>query len=218
MAASCASVEPVPAVTAKAVLRLAMVERLKALDAAQRQQAGRAASARLVELLTARIPAGEPIALFAATATELPCEAAIAALAGRHPLLFPRVDGQRLVFAEASSGVIERGPGGILEPPATALRRTPAVVVLPGRAFDRRGFRLGRGAGHYDRALSELSPDVLRVGFAFALQIVDTLPAEPHDVPVHVVVSELGGPLHCRPEAVPHASPTAPPLHAAAHD
>jgi 5-formyltetrahydrofolate cyclo-ligase len=195
-----------------------MVDRLKGLDADQRWRAGRAASDRLVELLTARIPAGEPIALFSATATELPCDAAIGALAGRHPLLFPRLDGGGLVFARSAVEALEPGPVGIRQPPAAAPLGMPAAVVLPGRAFDRRGFRLGRGAGHYDRALSALSADVLLVGFAFALQIVDILSAEPHDVPVHVVVTELGEPLHRRLRAVPHASPTASPLPAAAHD
>jgi 5-formyltetrahydrofolate cyclo-ligase len=216
--ASFASAEIVTAASAKASLRASMVARLKAVDTGERLRAARDASARLVDLLMRHLPSGAPLALFAATPTELPCDEVVVALAGRHPLLFPRLDGERLVFAEAAPSALARGRGGIHEPSAGATIRTPAAVVLPGRAFDGRGFRLGRGAGHYDRALAALPPDVLLVGYAYALQVVDSLPAEPHDVPVHVVVTEAGEPLHVRPRAVPHASPTATSPSATAHD
>ena len=55
-------------------------------------------------------------------------------------------------------------------------------ALVPGVAFTRGGVRLGRGAGHYDRYLPALRPDVPRVGVCFAGQVADALPAEPHDV------------------------------------
>jgi 5-formyltetrahydrofolate cyclo-ligase len=64
------------------------------------------------------------------------------------------------------------------------------AVVVPGLAFDRRGHRLGRGAGVYDRFLATLPPHVLRIGVIPAALVVPELPTEPHDVPMHFVVTE----------------------------
>ncbi len=55
------------------------------------------------------------------------------------------------------------------------------VVLVPGVAFTTTGHRLGRGGGYYDRLLGELPNRVRRVGVCHALQVVPTLPVEPHD-------------------------------------
>ena len=64
------------------------------------------------------------------------------------------------------------------------------AVIVPGLAFDRRGHRLGRGAGVYDRFLATLAPHTLRIGVIPEAQLVDALPTESHDVPMHFVVTE----------------------------
>ena len=69
------------------------------------------------------------------------------------------------------------------------------LVVVPGLAFDRNGWRIGFGAGLYDRFLSGL--DAPSVALAFSLQILDSLPVEPHDVPVDWIVTE-GETIACR--------------------
>lgn len=69
------------------------------------------------------------------------------------------------------------------------------VVVVPGLAFDRRGWRVGFGAGLYDRFLAGV--DAPRVGLAFSLQIEPSLPVEPHDEPVDWIVTE-GETIACR--------------------
>ena len=69
------------------------------------------------------------------------------------------------------------------------------LVVVPGLAFDRRGWRLGFGAGLYDRFLAGV--DAPRVGLAFSLQIEPSLPVEPHDEPVDWIVTE-GETIACR--------------------
>jgi 5-formyltetrahydrofolate cyclo-ligase len=58
-------------------------------------------------------------------------------------------------------------------------------------AFDLAGRRLGYGAGYYDRLLPLLSPRAARVAGAFELQVVDRVPAAPHDVGVDTIVTEL---------------------------
>lgn len=81
---------------------------------------------------------------------------------------------------------------GLWEPdPARAARVEPAtldLVVVPGLAFDRRGHRLGFGAGYYDRFLAGLGAPT--VGLAFSLQIMDVVPHSARDVPVDWIVTE----------------------------
>lgn len=69
----------------------------------------------------------------------------------------------------------------------------PDLIVTPGVAFDRQGQRLGAGGGYYDRlfSLPALS-GTLRIGLAFAVQIVDQLPRDAWDQPLHGLCSEEG--------------------------
>ena len=64
------------------------------------------------------------------------------------------------------------------------------LVVVPGVAFTRDGKRLGQGGGYYDRFLPRVRPDCVVVGVCFAEQIVDALPAEPHDRQMSRVVTD----------------------------
>jgi 5-formyltetrahydrofolate cyclo-ligase len=64
------------------------------------------------------------------------------------------------------------------------------AIVVPGLAFDRRGFRVGYGGGHYDRYLRSLGDRATRVGVAFEVQLVEHVPRGRFDQPVDVVVTE----------------------------
>jgi 5-formyltetrahydrofolate cyclo-ligase len=64
------------------------------------------------------------------------------------------------------------------------------VVVTPGLAFDRSGFRTGYGGGYYDRLLRVLRPEAFRVGICFALQLVEEVPHGNADLPVDAIVTE----------------------------
>ncbi|MFC8370413.1 5-formyltetrahydrofolate cyclo-ligase [Streptomyces sp. NPDC057239] len=69
------------------------------------------------------------------------------------------------------------------------------VVLLPGLAVDRRGMRLGRGGGSYDRVLARLDRAGARPALVVLLydtEVVARVPAEPHDRPVHAVVTPSG--------------------------
>ena len=85
------------------------------------------------------------------------------------------------------------GYQGIPEPlpdcPRVA-REAIDFVLVPGVAFDLAGRRLGYGGGYYDRLLPLLSPRAARVAGAFELQLVDRVPAAPHDVAVDAIVTE----------------------------
>ena len=64
------------------------------------------------------------------------------------------------------------------------------LIVVPVLGFDRRNFRLGLGAGFYDRFLAT-QPDALKVGLAYDWARLDALPDEPHDIPLDLVITEV---------------------------
>ena len=63
---------------------------------------------------------------------------------------------------------------------------------VPGRAFDAQGVRLGRGGGHYDRALARRSREAWVAGLFFGIQEMENLPWEAHDIILPAVVTEQG--------------------------
>jgi 5-formyltetrahydrofolate cyclo-ligase len=75
------------------------------------------------------------------------------------------------------------------------------LMMVPGVVFDRRGGRMGHGWGFYDRLLEGARPDTHLVALAFECQIVDEVPMEGHDIPVHKVVTEDGVYEVRRPES-----------------
>jgi 5-formyltetrahydrofolate cyclo-ligase len=86
---------------------------------------------------------------------------------------------------------------GLLEPQAEA-RGVHAVaaadvVIAPAVAVDHTGVRLGRGGGSYDRALARVGPHILTVGLVYDAELVESLPAGPHDQRLRAVVTPSGG-------------------------
>jgi 5-formyltetrahydrofolate cyclo-ligase len=89
------------------------------------------------------------------------------------------------------------GPKGLLEP-GEARRGVEAVaradaVLVPALAVDRAGNRLGRGGGSFDRALARVGPLIPVIALLYDDELVDRLPAEPHDVTVRKVVRPAHG-------------------------
>ena len=107
----------------------------------------------------------------------------------------PRGASEPLGFAEIRS-LSELVPNrfGILEPPLEAALLVPTMAIplflVPGLAFDPAGRRLGYGLGCYDRAFADAAPGALKVGLAFELQMLESVPADLHDVPMDFVVTE----------------------------
>jgi len=64
------------------------------------------------------------------------------------------------------------------------------VVILPGSVFDHKGGRLGYGGGYYDRFLTDQAPQALRIGVAYEIQVVETVPLLPHDQKLDYLVTE----------------------------
>jgi 5-formyltetrahydrofolate cyclo-ligase len=143
--------------------------------------------------------AGRNAALYRALAGEVPTERIrLAYLAAGARLYYPRVTGRGTLgfYPHREGDGWETGPYGILEPsnPAGVEPRMSGwdIIVVPGLAFDRRGNRLGRGFGYYDRFLGGLPESVPRVGLAFSSQLVREVPVDALDVPVHALVTEEG--------------------------
>lgn len=99
---------------------------------------------------------------------------------------------------EGSLARVRHGGGrmALLEPTGERLGpdavTTADVVLLPGLAVDARGMRLGRGGGSYDRVLARLEragADPALVVLLYDSEVVDRVPDEPHDRPVHAVVT-----------------------------
>ncbi|MBN2120214.1 MAG: 5-formyltetrahydrofolate cyclo-ligase [Candidatus Omnitrophica bacterium] len=87
-----------------------------------------------------------------------------------------------------------KGPLGLLQPDVKASCEVDFhqldLVIVPGRAFDKEGRRLGRGRGYYDRFLKKLSSKTFTIGLAFAHQIFDNLPFNPlQDQKVDLIVT-----------------------------
>ncbi|HZL97555.1 MAG TPA: 5-formyltetrahydrofolate cyclo-ligase [Terriglobales bacterium] len=143
--------------------------------------------------------AGRTAALYRALAGEVPTERIRHAyLAAGVRLYYPRVTERRTLafYPHREGDGWETGPYGNPEPsiPAGVEPRMSGwdIIVVPGLAFDRRGNRLGRGFGYYDRFLGGLPESVPRVGLAWEIQRIPDVPVDAWDVPVHALVTEEG--------------------------
>ena len=179
---------------AKAALRARHLARRRA-----RPQAERAADAEAVTAELLRALAGtRTLAAHVPDAEEpghgrLP--AAFTQLGARVLLPVVPLVGRELGWA-VDTGRLAPGRYGLLEPVGARLGptaiETADVVILPALGVDRRGVRLGRGGGYYDRALQHVRPDAVLVAVVFDDELLDELPAEPHDVRVTAVVTPSG--------------------------
>ena len=90
----------------------------------------------------------------------------------------------------SSHAKLKIGPYGVKEP---AVQRCLSLkeldlVIVPGLAFDKKGNRLGRGKGYYDRFLSLLPDHARSIGLAFDFQILPSVTTLAHDVGVHKIL------------------------------
>lgn len=102
-----------------------------------------------------------------------------------------------LSWGEYRPGTLTTGRWGLLEPPqpwlpASALAEA-ALVLVPALAVDRGGVRLGRGRGFYDRSLGRRDPYAPLVALVRDAELLDEIPAGPHDVPMtHALTPQRG--------------------------
>jgi len=117
-------------------------------------------------------------------------------------VLLPVVAGVGLDWA-AYDGTLVPGPWGLREPAGTRLGpgglAAADVVLVPALAVDRRGTRLGKGAGFYDRALADARGGTPLVALLHDGELLDEpLPAEPHDIAMTAAITPAGGLIELR--------------------
>jgi 5-formyltetrahydrofolate cyclo-ligase len=181
----------------KAEARLEAKERLERVPPAERERAAVAIQRRLMEM--PEIAAASTVLLYAALPGEIPTHRLARALRGRGVVVtYPRcLDERRLTLHRVGGPdqLRESGRYGILEPgddcPLVAEEEID-VAFVPGLAFSPDGYRLGRGAGYYDRLLSSPAWRGFRCGVFLSVQEIPGLPRDPWDVRLDAVVTETG--------------------------
>ena len=140
-----------------------------------------------------RFRPGSVVAGFWPLAGEIDIRPLLLALAGRgHPVVLPVTPkrGNPLSFQRWRPGdVLIHERFGTVRP--TGELMVPDLLLVPLLAFDGAGRRLGYGGGFYDRTRAGL-PGRTAIGCAFALQRVDAVAADVHDIPLHAVATERG--------------------------
>ena len=184
----------------KARLRSARLAERRALPAAVRAKEAEALARLLLSLPVWR--EAETVLAYAALPDEPDLAPALRALlsSGRR-LALPRCEGDRLVPCLVPSlSRLRPGAFGIPEPDGSCPPADPAAIrlaLVPGLAFDREGFRLGRGGGFYDRFLP--GTRAFRVGVCREADFLPRLPREPWDARADAVLTP-GGFRLCRAE------------------
>lgn len=110
--------------------------------------------------------------------------------AGQKKFYLPRVNGVDLEVLPYEESRLELGSFHIEEPTGKDVTDPSEIelVVVPAVAYDRKGRRLGRGKGFYDRFLQHTRATKIGVGYEF--QLLEELPSEPHDIPMDMVITQ----------------------------
>jgi 5-formyltetrahydrofolate cyclo-ligase len=173
-------------------MRSNLLHRRSARSEAERREAGSA----LARHAASRWPAPRLVAAYLSVGTEPPTGPLLDHFidAGA-TVIVPVVDGDDLDWAEFSPATqLVAGPLGINQPAGQRLGAAKLaeadLVLLPALAVDRRGNRLGRGKGYYDRALAAVTGPP--VAIVYDEEYVELVPAEPHDRPVDGVLRPAG--------------------------
>ncbi len=111
-------------------------------------------------------------------------------------VFLPRLSGKsiRIFRVRDLRRDLKTGAFGILEPVRSSRQGKPSeldMILVPGLGFDRKGNRLGRGLGYFDRFLKK-AKRARKAALAFGEQIVKKIPCEAHDVRVDLIVTDRG--------------------------
>ncbi|MBL7032490.1 MAG: 5-formyltetrahydrofolate cyclo-ligase [Nitrospira sp.] len=99
-----------------------------------------------------------------------------------------------ILYEIKDTSELKPGYMGIPEPEVSEDRKVELndidLIVVPGTGFDIKGDRIGYGGGYYDRLLSSASKKITTIALAFEEQIVENIPAEPHDMKMNIIVTD----------------------------
>jgi 5-formyltetrahydrofolate cyclo-ligase len=199
-----------PPAAAKVALRRRILAARAVLSPEQRTEAGRALRDAVLSLPQAQM-AGTAAAYYS-LGSEPGTHGLVYALWKRGtyvllPRLRPDMDLDWASYEGPDS--LRAGPRGLTEP-AEPSRGVAAVsradlVIVPALAVDRRGVRLGRGGGSYDRALARVGPQVPTIALLFAGELLDEVPGTAHDQRVRLVACADAG-IISLPDELPFSS------------
>lgn len=133
----------------------------------------------------------ENILLYHSLPDELSTREFLDKWSGRKHFFLPRVNGVNLDILPYDRSHMALGAFHIEEPQGddTADINSIELIVVPAIAYDKRGNRVGRGKGYYDRLLQSTAATKIGVGYDFQL-ISEDIPVEPHDVAVDIVITD----------------------------
>ncbi len=131
----------------------------------------------------------ERVMLYSALPDEVQTQAFLEKWHLKKIIILPTVVGDDIVpVAFGKDTVFSVGDFNIMEPQNEPYTGDFDLIIVPGVAFDRKGNRIGRGRGYYDRFLSQ-HLEVKRIGICFDFQLVDEVPTEPFDILMDEVIS-----------------------------
>jgi len=191
---------------AKAVLRHVIRELRRGRPEAERRHRSALIASHVLATIRSSVAVPARIACTWSMPTEPSTDALIERLQESGvEVLTPRIEQGRTMAwirmvpnAAATPGALAPGALGIRTPVGDdrAPLSTCDAIVLPALAIDRRGLRLGQGGGYFDRALADLPAHAdagpLRIAMLYADEMIDELPAQPHDQPVDCAVTDAG--------------------------
>ena len=164
-----------------------MIAKRRSMPAGERRKANHA----IAKILLARVEwkKANTICLY----VSLPEEVDTGSLFGqKKSFVVPRVSDKDLILHQIQSpDDLIKGRFDIFEPKKSCPVVNVSVVdlfIVPGIAFDRKGYRLGWGKGYYDRLLAGVS--ATKIGLAYSFQIVSRLPHKRYDIPMDIVITE----------------------------
>lgn len=180
--------------------RAARAEARRRRDLAAAEAPGAALSVMDRVLSTVPVPAGAVVSGYWPIGSELDVLPLLRRFSeSGHACALPVGEGRgrplRFRAWRPDTAMVEAGYG-IMVPAPDEPWATPSVLLVPLLAFDRAGYRLGYGAGYYDRTLAELRAEpgagrpVLAVGVAFAAQEMDAVPRDCYDQRLDWIVTD----------------------------
>ena len=122
-------------------------------------------------------------------ADELSTKSAINKWADKKNIFLPRVNGDELEVLPYDATTIGKGSFNIDEPTGKNVCDITIIdlIIVPAVAYDHNGNRIGRGKGYYDRLLKRTNATKIGIGYDF--QLLQNIDAEPHDIPVDIVIT-----------------------------
>lgn len=179
----------------KAALRKEILARRDSIPAPVKEKKDRAITERLFGIDAVR--RASTIVLFASFRSEVDTAGMIRrSFDEGKTVILPRVEGTNLgLYVIRDPDELKPGCMRIPEPSVLTGDRKVSiddaeVIIVPGAAYDRSGNRIGYGGGFYDRLLAQRQKPVPVIAPAYEEQVIEAVPADPHDRKVDIIVTD----------------------------